>query len=110
MPISTKGPIQFFEGLPPPLRLIMPALIRRKVKKTMELQGFGRHTRAERDKLAILDIDALAAVLGEKPFLMGGQPCGADATVFSFVAHLSAPIFASAARTRGTTPKSRRLS
>ena len=40
-----KGPIQFFEGLPLPVRLIMPPLIRRKVKKTMELQGFGRHTR-----------------------------------------------------------------
>ncbi|MCI0699322.1 glutathione S-transferase family protein [candidate division KSB1 bacterium] len=94
-----KGPVQYFKGLPLPLRMIMPRLLRRKIKKTLELQGLGRHTQAEQDELAIADIDAIAAMLGEKAFLMGGQPCGADASVFSFVAQALIPIFVTPTRT-----------
>jgi hypothetical protein len=52
-----KGPAQFFKSLPLPLRLIVPGLVRRKVEKTLKLQGFGRHTPAEQNELAIRDID-----------------------------------------------------
>lgn len=81
-----RGPAQFFKNLPLPLRLIVPGMIRRKVRETLKLQGFGRHTLAEQNQLAIADIDAIANFLGEKPFLMGERPCGADAAVFGFVA------------------------
>jgi glutathione S-transferase len=39
--------------------------------------------------------DALAQIVGEGPYLMGGQPCGADATAFAFVAGALAPVFES---------------
>lgn len=90
---------EFFKSLPMPLRLIVPGLVRRKVEKTLKLQGFGRHTGAEQDDLAIRDISALAALMGKKAFLMGDRPCGADATVFSFVAHWLAPAFVTPVRT-----------
>jgi glutathione S-transferase len=88
-----RGPAQFFKAVPMPLRPIVQSLVRRKVVKTLKLQGFGRHTPAEQNDLAIADINALASLLGEKAFLMGDQPCGADATVFAFVAGFLAPVF-----------------
>jgi len=87
-----KGPAQFFKAVPMPLRPIVQSLIRRRVKKTLTLQGFGRHTGAERDAFAIADINALASLLGDKDFLMGEKPCGADATVFAFVASFLTPV------------------
>ena len=54
---------------------------------------------SERDALAIADIDALASLLGDKAFLMGEKPCGADATVFAFVASFLTPVFDTQIRT-----------
>ena len=93
-----KGPAQFFKSIPMPLRSIVQSMLRRKLKNTLKLQEFGRHTRAEQDALAIADIDALATLLNEKAFLMGEKPCGADATVFSFLACFLSPTFATKVR------------
>lgn len=82
------GPARFFDSVPWPLRPIVTALVRRQVASAARAQGLARHTPAEREGLAIRDIDALAVLLGDKPFLMGDTPCGADATVFSSVASL----------------------
>jgi hypothetical protein len=84
-----KGAAQFFKTVPMPLRPIVQSLVRRKVKKALNLQGFGRHTPAERDALAMADINALAALIGDKAFELGEKPCGADATVFSLRRELS---------------------
>jgi glutathione S-transferase len=47
----------------------------------------------EVDRLSIRDVDALATILNGKPFICGDRPCGADATVFAFVAGILAPNF-----------------
>ncbi len=94
-----KGPAQFFKAVPMPFRPIVQSLVRRRVEKTLKLQGCGRHTPAERDALAIADIDALASLLGDKAFLLGKKPCGADATVFAFVASFLTPVFDTQIRT-----------
>jgi glutathione S-transferase len=94
-----KGPAQFFKAIPMPLRPIVQTLVRRKVKKRVNLQGFGRHTQVEQDRLAITDIDALATLLGTKPYLMGETPCSADAAVFGAVASFLAPAFTTEVRT-----------
>jgi glutathione S-transferase len=88
-----KGPAQFFKAVPMPFRPIVQGLVRRKVRKTLNLQGFGRHTPAEQGELAVADINALAALIGDKTFLMGEKTCGADATVFAFVASILTPVF-----------------
>jgi glutathione S-transferase len=95
----TQGPAQFFKAVPMPFRPIVQSLVRRKVEKTLKLQGFGRHTRAERDELAIADINALSTLMGHKAFLLGEKPCGADAAVFAFVAGCLTPVFATPIRT-----------
>ncbi len=98
-----RGPRQFFSIAPVPVRPFVIALVRRQVRARLKGQGFGRHSRAEIEQLAARDLDALAAFLGEKAYLMGEAPCGADASVFAFVAGIlcplfETPIYASAAR------------
>jgi glutathione S-transferase len=61
-------------------------MIRKRVAKALWAQGTGRHTAGEIAELGIRDIEALAALIGDKPFLFGETPCGADATVFACVA------------------------
>jgi hypothetical protein len=44
------------------------------------------------------DFEAAAALLGDKPFLFGERPCGADATLFAFTASAASPLFESRVR------------
>lgn len=93
-----KGPAQFFRAIPMPLRPAVKFTVRRKIRKTLELQGFGRHSRSEQAALAAANIDAVATLLGNKAFLMGERPCGADAAVFGFVACFLDPELSSGIR------------
>lgn len=68
-------------------------MVKRKVKGNLHGQGMGRHSKTEIEQLGIRDIDAIAAFLGEKPWLMGANPCGADASVWSAVSGLMTPLF-----------------
>lgn len=88
-----KGPKKFFDDVPAPLRPFIVAMVNRSVKSALHGQGLGRHTRAEVELLAERDLDALSAFLGEKPFLMGATPCGADASIWSMVASALCPLF-----------------
>ena len=59
---------------------------RRSVKKNLHGHGMGRHSQAEVERLAARDLEAISEFLGDKPWLMGNEPCGADASVWSEVA------------------------
>ncbi|TAK90530.1 MAG: glutathione S-transferase family protein [Burkholderiaceae bacterium] len=98
-----KGPALFFRKIPWPMRPVLTKMIRGKIKRSLWGQGMGRHKRAEIELLAAKGIDAVAAVLGDKPYLMGEQPCGADATAFAFMQsglcpHFDTPIRAAIER------------
>lgn len=80
-----------FKDLPPVLRSVLPAFFRRRLRRSLYLQGMGRHTREELYAMGVADIDAIAAYLGDKPYFMGPRPSGADATVFAFIAAVSVP-------------------
>jgi len=79
------GPKEFFEAIPAPIRLFLVPIIRRGVISNLKGQGMGRHTEAEIVEIAARGIDGIAGFLGDKPYLMGANPCGADAAVFSTV-------------------------
>lgn len=96
-----RGPVNFFKGVPALIRPFVVAMIHRQVRRNLHGQGMGRHTLPELNKLAARGIDALAGMLGDKPWLTGQTPCGADATLFAFVAGLLCPLFDSAARIHG---------
>jgi glutathione S-transferase len=88
-----KGPKQFFAKLPAPLRPILIPLIRRKVRRALHAQGMGRHSHGEIVDLTTRSVEAIATYLGQKPFFMGGEPTGVDATMFAFTASLLCPRF-----------------
>ena len=93
-----RGPARLFAKVPAFARPFVKWSVRRKIRNRAYAQGMGRHTDSERTALGIRDIDALATILGDKPFLFGDKPCGADATVFAFVAGTMAPVANSALR------------
>ncbi len=94
-----KGPRQFFDEAPTALRPLIIAMVRRQVRRNLWGQGMGRHTTAEMEELVAPDINALADVLADKPYLMGDRPCGADAAIFPMIAHALCPRFETAIHT-----------
>ena len=94
-----KGPMNFFRKVPAPLRPIVVAMVRRQLRKTLHGQGMGRHSTAEIVALATRSVDAIADYLGSKPFFMGAEPLGVDATMFAFAASVLCPVFDTPIRT-----------
>ncbi len=89
------GPRHFFDAVPAPMRPFVIFMVRRQIRRNLKGQGFGRHSEAEIVILATRAIDHIAAFLGDKPYLMGGKPCGADAIVFATLSNLLCDIFRS---------------
>jgi glutathione S-transferase len=86
-----KGVGTMFGVVPLPLRPIAKVMLRRANAARLHGHGIGRHTKADIAMLAARDIDALAAILGDKPYLMGEKPCGSDAFVFGIVTSILTP-------------------
>lgn len=74
----------FKASMPAPVRALMP-LIRRKVRKSLQAQGTGRHSHDEIMNMGKADMTALSRILGDRPFLLGDQPSSYDATVYAFL-------------------------
>ncbi len=81
----------FFSHLPLPLSLVLPAYLRLSMRKTLQAQGIGRHSREEVIARGQADIQALAALLGEGPYVVGESPTSFDACVYAFLANMVAP-------------------
>jgi len=88
-----RGPALFFRGVPAPVRGLVERLVRRSVRRTLWGQGLGRHSEEELVALASQGVTAIADILGDKPYLMGNRPCGADATLYAFASSLLSPVF-----------------
>ncbi|MDF3887762.1 glutathione S-transferase C-terminal domain-containing protein [Cupriavidus basilensis] len=94
-----RGPATFFRSVPWPLRGLAIRFVRSRIRRILWAQGLGRHSPADLAAIASRDVAAVADVLGEQPFLMGDKPCGADATVFAFMAGALCPLFETPIRT-----------
>jgi glutathione S-transferase len=93
-----KGVGAFFDKvLPAPLRPVK-WLVRRGILKRLYKSGIARFTPAEIDLLGVRDVETLATLIGDKPYLMGDKPCAADASVFAALALLLDPASGSKAR------------
>jgi glutathione S-transferase len=79
----------FFGSMPPGVRKVVPALVRRKVKRDLLGQGMGRHSRDEIVARAVADVGVLAAALGDDPFYGGAEPGAIDATAYAFLANIA---------------------
>ncbi len=98
-----KGPATFFKAVPAPARGMVEWLVRRKIKRTLWGQGLGRHTDEEVVAMANKGVTSIADILGERRYLMGDRPCGADATLFAFAGALLCPLFDTPIRTAAET-------
>jgi len=88
-----KGPAQFFVPVPEAMRQEAMDDARARVAANLSGHGLGRHTRREIDELGGASIAALSRLLGDAPYLMGDEPCGADATAFAMLAAAMTPHF-----------------
>lgn len=91
-----KGPAHFFDGAPQGVR----EAVQGQVRQNVHAVGIGRHSDLEIVALAVRSLAAVSAILGDKPFLFGGRPCGADATVFGLLAGVLTPFFEGEIRRR----------
>ncbi|MCB1887405.1 MAG: glutathione S-transferase family protein [Rhodocyclaceae bacterium] len=104
----------FFGAMPLPMRLLVPALARRGLRRQLMGHGMGRHSRDEMMALGCRDIDAVADQLGDKPWFHGDRPSTIDATLHAFLANLlwvpiDSPIKAHAAAKPNLTPYCQRV-
>ncbi|MGB8398885.1 glutathione S-transferase family protein [Bradyrhizobium sp.] len=90
-----KGPVTFFKAVPALIRPLVVAMVRRQVRKSLHGQGMGRHRPNEIAALGSRSVGAIADYLGDKPFFMGTEPTGVDATIFAFVISAICPLFKS---------------
>ncbi len=79
------GPAQIFRSFPAPVRPVIERFARRTMRRTLRLQGLGRHDAGSRLELARRDFFAISDILADKPFLFRDEPRGADASVGAFV-------------------------
>lgn len=98
-----RGPARFFDKVPAAVRPLMSAMIRRKMRAALLAHGIGRHLPEEIHALGARSINAIADFLGDKPFFMGREPTGVDATMFAFVCAALCPYFES--RLRGAAER-----
>jgi len=59
-----------------------------KVKTETYYQGYGRHTKEQVYAIGKADLKTINDIIGDNKFLMGSQPCDADASVFGFVTQI----------------------
>ena len=78
----------FFGALPPPLRWIVPPLVRRGMRASLRGHGMGRHSAQEVATIGCRDITAVADLLGGQDFMLGDAPASIDATAYAFLANV----------------------
>lgn len=93
-----KGPRKFFDPIPALARPMIVSMVRRDVRRALHGQGLGRHSAEELHAITTRSVGAVADFLGTKPFLMGSEPCGADAFMLPAMVHLFCDLFDTPAR------------
>jgi glutathione S-transferase len=76
----------FQELLPKFLAPVVARAMRKHFKSQLYARGITRHDPAEIARQGRADIDAVAAILGDKPWLFGDRPTVADCAVFGLCA------------------------
>ncbi len=78
-----RGIGAFFDKmLPAPIRAPVKWMVRRGIVQRYR-HNLARFSKEELTAFAARDADALATLIGDKPYLMGDAPCAADTAVFA---------------------------
>ena len=91
-----KGPSHFFDGAPEGAA----KAARLRVRDKIDHHGLGRHKHEEVVELADRSLSALSIILGDKPYVMGENVTGVDATAAGMVASVLTPFFSGELRRR----------
>lgn len=94
---AARTAVDYFRHLPWGLRQLAPLIAGRGIRRNLHGQGMGRHRAEDIRAAGIADIDALATLLGEGPFVLGA-PSTVDATALGVLWALSANPFPSVFR------------
>lgn len=78
----------FLGALPRPAQAAVGSIARAMMKRTIRAHGIGRHSHDEIVAAGRADIDALAAELADKEYLLGDRASSYDAIVHAFTANL----------------------
>ena len=76
---------EFFNGLPPLIRQIVPFIRKAKMRKVLHINGIARHNEQDIYAMGIQDLDAFASLLENKPFIFGDKPSSFDAIAHGFL-------------------------
>jgi len=74
--------------VPAAVRWFVPGIIRKKIVASTVAQGTGRHTRDEVYALGKADIEAVATLLGDRPYFLGDELRTIDVIAYSFLANI----------------------
>ncbi|MHB1056351.1 MAG: glutathione S-transferase family protein [Rhodanobacter sp.] len=88
-----KGPAHFADAAPQAERAALREQMQARKAAELQAQGLGRHAPQRIAELGRRSIDALAELLGDKPYFMGESPTGVDATAFGMLACVGTPFF-----------------
>ena len=77
---------EFFDQLPPVVRVLVRTMVRGQLRAQLHARGVGRHSHEDIVRMGVADLDAVDALLGDKPYFFGDAPTDLDATVFAFLA------------------------
>ncbi|WP_188796672.1 glutathione S-transferase family protein [Dyella nitratireducens] len=88
-----KGPANFANGAPEEEREQLRRDMQARKDGDMRSHGIGRHSAGEIAALGVRSIDAIAALLGDKPYIMGDRLTAVDATAFGVLASILTPFF-----------------
>ena len=93
-----KGPAHFFDKAPDFTRARLIEETRTKVKQNFWSHGIARHSASDIAELGGRSLTALAALLGDRPYVMGDRATGVDAMAAATLAQTLTPHFDSALR------------
>jgi glutathione S-transferase len=82
-------------SIPAPIRAIMAPFARRGVLKQLKGHGMGCHSAEEIAAIGTRDLNALAAILGDKPYFFGDTPTEIDAVAYGQLANFQSVGFSS---------------
>lgn len=88
-----RGPAKFFERIPALMRSFIVSMVRKQIRQSIYAQGIGRHSWPEIVEIVTRDIDSLAILLGDKPFMMGDRITALDAIALPCAAGLLTPTY-----------------
>jgi glutathione S-transferase len=77
-----------FGTLPRPLRQIIATFVRRRVRNDLHAQGLGRHSRDELYAMGRSDLEAIATLLGDRPFFATDRPTTIDTVAYGCLANI----------------------